>query len=305
MKTIPTSIWILSLVAATVLSAVCCKGDGPEEGGNATVTGVKISESAITIGPGATYTLAAVVQPKNAANKSVIWETDNSNILYINNGAVTGLKEGKAKVTVTTLDQFMTASCEVTVKANMESKDIKVFKPITIKVGETSDPIQYKVEPEGCNVGAFFSSNNTKIATVTPDGRVTGVSVGTASIMVRAGDNRMGYPYDGCDVNVVNELVFPTGVLFSNVPLDMQVGQVVDIMKTPQTGGLPCVVFSPTNANILDITVSSNDESSLSVTDNKFYYSVKALKRGTATLTVRTPKGASQSITINIFDKKP
>lgn len=302
MKKIPTYICSLSLLAAVVLSAICCKGDGPEGGGNATVTGVKISESAITIGPGATYSLTATVQPKNAANKNVIWETDNSNILYIDNGLVTGLKEGKAKVTVTTLDQFMTASCEVTVKANMESKAIKVLKSITVKVGDTSDPIQYKVEPEGCNVGALFSSNNQNIATVTPDGRVKGVSTGKTTITVRAGDNRMGYPYSSCNVNVVNELILPTSVKFSNVPTEMKVGQVVDIMKTPQTGTTPCVLFEPGNANVLDIDISSSNVSSLSVTDQGSYCTVKALKPGIPRLAVQTPRGASHSMEIRISE---
>ena len=295
-----SGIRILAVSAMIAILPAACKPDG--EGG--TVTGVKISESAVTVGPGAPHSLTATVLPKNAANKNVIWESDNPEILWVSNGTVVGLKEGTAHAVVTTLDQFMTASCEVTVKANQPSEKITVLKDITVKAGDTSEPILYRVDPDGCNVGALFTSNNTKIATVTPDGRVKGVAVGTTKIVCSAGDNSSNY--GKCNVNVVNELIYPTKARFVNVPSDVQVGQTVTILKTPPPYGTsPYIVVEPENVNVMEYTVHADNSGKLSIVEDATSYSVTALKKGAPSLYIETANGFSQMITIYIHDGAP
>ena len=69
------------------------------------VTGVAITVDTLFVYEEQVDGLAAIVTPKNATNKKVQWSIDNSDIATIdNNGAVTGVKEGKTKAHVTTED---------------------------------------------------------------------------------------------------------------------------------------------------------------------------------------------------------
>ena len=79
------------------------------------VTGVSLPKTA-SVQAGKTKTLTATVKPSNAANKSVYWTSDDTYVVSVDtNGKITGVKEGTANVTVTTVDGGFTATCAVTV----------------------------------------------------------------------------------------------------------------------------------------------------------------------------------------------
>jgi len=60
--------------------------------------------------------LTATVLPENASNKNVRWESTNTGVATVNNGKVTAVKKGSAKIRVITEDGNKTAECDVTVK---------------------------------------------------------------------------------------------------------------------------------------------------------------------------------------------
>ena len=78
------------------------------------VTGVALDAEEATVNIGETITLNAAVSPANATNKAVTWESDNASVATVNNsGVVTGVAEGTANITVTTVDGEFTDSCVV------------------------------------------------------------------------------------------------------------------------------------------------------------------------------------------------
>lgn len=101
------SLGILNDMAGTI--------DPPE---NIPVTSVTLSENRITLTKsGQTKQLAANVNPSNATNKSVTWESDHPEIASVTqNGLVTATGEGNATITVKTSDGNKTASCQVNVE---------------------------------------------------------------------------------------------------------------------------------------------------------------------------------------------
>lgn len=80
------------------------------------VTGIKLSRQSATIDLAASTKLIATVEPINATNKDVIWETDNPAIARVTNGIVRGYAEGTTVVKATSKDQGKVAYCIVTVK---------------------------------------------------------------------------------------------------------------------------------------------------------------------------------------------
>ena len=67
------------------------------------------------IAAGKTEKITATVQPPNATNQSVSWESDKTGVATVADGTVTGVAAGEAKITVKTGDGNKTASCTVKV----------------------------------------------------------------------------------------------------------------------------------------------------------------------------------------------
>lgn len=81
------------------------------------VTGITVTPTTATVRVGNTTTLIETVAPANATNKSVTWASNNESIATVANGVVTGVAEGTATITATTVDGSFTANCTVTVKS--------------------------------------------------------------------------------------------------------------------------------------------------------------------------------------------
>ena len=79
------------------------------------VTGVTLDKTSLTLQETGSDTLTATVEPADATNKNVTWQSDNANVATVQNGTVNAVGAGKATITVTTADGGKIATCEVTV----------------------------------------------------------------------------------------------------------------------------------------------------------------------------------------------
>ena len=91
-----------------------CKNDDDDDG-DVAVTGVTITSTVTAVTVGEKITLTAKVLPENATNKTVTWTSSDTTVATVKDGEVTGLKEGKVKITAKAGEK--TATVEVTVKA--------------------------------------------------------------------------------------------------------------------------------------------------------------------------------------------
>lgn len=84
---------------------------------NIPVIGVKLDKTSLTMQETGSDTLTATVEPDNATNKNVNWESSDTSIATVDaNGKVTAVKEGSATITATAADgSGKSASCAVTV----------------------------------------------------------------------------------------------------------------------------------------------------------------------------------------------
>ena len=80
------------------------------------VTGITLSKSSLELSEGDTFTLTATVAPTDATNKAFTWKSDKPAVASVDeNGKVTAVAAGTAKITVTTTDGGKTADCTVKV----------------------------------------------------------------------------------------------------------------------------------------------------------------------------------------------
>lgn len=80
------------------------------------VTGLSVNPTTLTVSEGRTESIVANVVPVNAANKSVTFTSSDETIATVTpQGVVTGVAEGSATITATTVDGGFTATTAVTV----------------------------------------------------------------------------------------------------------------------------------------------------------------------------------------------
>ena len=78
-------------------------------------SGITISDNNISIAEGETYKLNAAVFPDNANDKSILWNSDDSNIASVSeDGTITAIKAGSTNIYANTCNG-LTAVCSVTV----------------------------------------------------------------------------------------------------------------------------------------------------------------------------------------------
>ena len=88
------------------------------------VTGVSLNKTTLELEEGEEETLVATVLPEGATNKEVEWKSDNTDVATVDeNGKVTAVKAGEAKITVTTKDGGYTDECAVTVTKGEEPQE--------------------------------------------------------------------------------------------------------------------------------------------------------------------------------------
>lgn len=156
---------------------------------------ITLSPSSLTINVGVTKSVSATVTPKNASVKNLKWDSSDNTIAKVNSkGQITGVKAGKATISVSTADGSATASMNVVVKSSGSTtnpstsvgvKTINVYPTsMYLSVGSTGY-IDAVVLPENAsNNKILYSSSNTKVATVNKYGTVKAVGAGTAVIKV-------------------------------------------------------------------------------------------------------------------------
>lgn len=197
-----------------------------------TVSDIIISPEEATIEVGEKATLTAEVKPDEVANKNVKWISSNDSIATVENGIVTGIKEGNATITAITESGNKRAEAKITVKKSQDSNTDDTKKDDNKQDGSNKDnnttinvtgvkvtPINSKIvvgksvtlvatiSPENAtNKNLKWVSSDEKIATVTQNGVVTGVAAGTVEISVITED---GQKVAKSTVTVEKETVIP------------------------------------------------------------------------------------------------
>jgi len=166
------------------------------------VTSISLNKSSETLSVGDSYNMIASILPLNATNQSVTWSSSNSSVASVDsNGKVTAVSAGTATITAKTVDGNKTDTCNVVVVVNVTSISLNKSSE-TFTVG-CSDTIIATVSPlNATNQSVTWLSSNSSVATVDSNGKVTAVSVGTASITAKTVD---GSKTDTCNVIVLSD----------------------------------------------------------------------------------------------------
>ena len=108
------------------------------------VTNITLDKTELPLYTGDSEILTATIEPDNATNQAVTWESSDPNVATVDNGKVTAVAAGEAFITVTTADGGKTATCQVKVTQSTYSitADITTLDFGSVYIGYTRPTAQ-------------------------------------------------------------------------------------------------------------------------------------------------------------------
>lgn len=250
------------------------------------VTGVSLAYDSLKLAVGKSKTLKANIEPADATNKKLIWESSDESVAAVTSSGVVRAKgPGNATILVTTEDGSYSASCNISVYTAVTGVKIAA-ETVTIPKGEKRI-LTATIEPANAqNQELTWTSSNTDIVKIdSVTGQVTGRTVGTAKVTVTTSDGGFS---DSCIVEVVQ---LATGVTLSFSSVSLDAGKTKTISAT----------VTPSSATLKTVTWSSSDEKIAKVSSKGTITGVSA---GTVTITATSKDGAATA-TCRVTVKQP
>ena len=278
-----TFLWSYTKDGSVNGNSDACWVDNVYIGAPLAVTGIEVLEQ-LDIPVNGTGTVAFSVLPENAYNKNVSFESADAGIAAVNaNGVVTGVSAGETTITVTTEDGGFTGACAINVYNQAVTGVTIEPSEAELTVG-SSTKLTATVLPENAtNKNVIYSADDESILSVDQNGKVTGLSLGTATVTVTTEDGGFSA---SAEITVMPVRV--TGVSISPKAASVGLGHTIQLTAS----------IKPSNAANKNLSWSVSDETIISVDDQG---TVTGLSLGTATVTVTTEDGgftASAEITV-------
>ena len=250
----------------------------------APVAGIAISEPTAILMPGETAQLHHSFVPVDPTDTAVTWTSTDASVATVSaTGSITAVSVGTATISVTSHDGGKIASIPVRVSTSVESVSLDA-DAFTVGVGGARRLVATVLPSNASLARVTWSSSDPAVASVGPDGTVTGLSTGTSTITVTTTDGS----FTATSVATVGEARPVTAVSLDETDLWMTLDSTSSLRAT----------ISPADASNTSITWSSADPSVATVDANGLIISTG---RGTTTITATTVDGGfSASATIAV-----
>jgi uncharacterized protein YjdB len=253
------------------------------------VTGVTLNKLTLTLTVGNSETLVETVEPSDATNKKVSWDSDNSDVATVTNGFVTALSPGEARITVTTEDGDFEKTCIVTVTPVLVTGVEMNEEAITLEEGDTKVLTATVLPETATNKNVTWLSSDTDVATVDVHAEnhvatIRALAEGEATITVTTVN---GSHSAECVVTVIPVdpgTVAVTGVTLNKSALTLIMGSSETLIETVE----------PPDATNTNVSWDSNNTAVATVNNG----TVHAHTVGTATITVTTENGGFEKTCI-------
>lgn len=230
-----------------------------------------------TINLGATETLTVVYNPEDTTDdKTVTWNSTNTDAVTVDNGVVTAVGEGSSTVTATVGEKV--ATINYTVRIPLESITINGDETLS-KNEEKTLTVTYNPTNTTDNKTVDWESSNPEIVSIDSTGKITGKKGGTAKITATVG-------------NVKAEKEVKVVVPIESVSLSGD-----DSILKGETKRLTATINPEDTTDDKTITWSSDDENVLFVDQNG---QIRGIKEGTANVkAVVAGEETTKQITVN------
>ena len=243
------------------------------------VSEITLNKTTLNLIKGQSETLAALVSPADATDKTVTWTSSNEQVATVSGGKVTAVGGGNAVITAKAGDK--SATCAVTVTVPVTG--ITLDKTTLTLVEGTSAVLTATVTPaDATDPSVTWTSSDPGVATVS-DGKVTAIRKGETTLIARAGEEQAT-----CLVKVEKKVIPVSSITLSQSTLTLAKGASETLTATvlPADATDPGVTWTTSNAAVA--TVDANGK-------------VTAVGGGHATITAKAgDKEATCAVTVNV-----
>ena len=153
------------------------------------VQGISLDVGHCEVPVGTVGKLNATVYPSNATYKGVMWSSNNSNVVRVDdNGSVRAVGPGSAVIVAKTVENGQTAICTVTVTDPNQRRYLPVTavhvtpSTSTMAVGQFLYASAKVYPDEAANKNVIWNSTNPTVAVVDQTGKITAVGTGSTVI---------------------------------------------------------------------------------------------------------------------------
>lgn len=151
------------------------------------VEGITISQNECTLAVGSNLKLETAVNPANATNKKVLWNSSNESVCTVKDGLITAIAKGTSIITATTEESNFRANCTVTVVQPVTNITLDHSTYELHSIGD-SGKLTATVEPEDAsNKDVTWKSSNESVCIVS-NGTIIAVGYGEAVIIATSVD---------------------------------------------------------------------------------------------------------------------
>ena len=250
------------------------------------VSGVTVSQTAMTLNKGASAALQASVVPGNTTeDRSITFSSDNASVARVDaSGLVTAIAPGVAHVTAN--HGLLGAVCTVTVLSPLQA--VRIGQETLSVIEGSSANLSVIFEPADTTdpKTVSWSSENPEIALIDENGSVTGVREGETVVTAAAG----GFSAS-VTVKVLPWVEVESVTLSETEHVATSRGETFTLTA----------VVTPSDATEGTVTFQSSDENVATVDGAGL---VKAVDRGTAVITA-TAGGKSAACTVTVDIPEP
>ena len=279
------------VVSNTVKITVKAKEDVDEEEPDPLTVSIEVPEKT-TLKVGESINLTAKVE-NNVDNLPLEWASSDETVLTVDtSGKVTGVKEGKAKVTlkvgdVTSAPLELTVEKEEEVEPPVQKTSVEIKDPAKSEL-EVDETLQLEAEVKNSvdNLPVEWSSSDTQVLSVSSSGLVTALKEGEATIKAKVGEAE-----DSVLLKVVKKEVVATDIEYSLRKTTIGVGEKLEIETRVLPEGADQAV-NITSSNELAVRVDGKTIEGLSVTEED----------APVTITISTPNGIIKSVQITVVE---
>lgn len=237
---------------------------------------ITLSQTKATLVVGDKLTLKAKLTPDNAET-GLTWSSSKPSVATVTQkGKVTALKVGTAKITVKT-DNGKLASCTITVKPaptkvrlNKTKATLGVKEKLTLKA---------TVSPSKAYTTLTWKSSDKAIATVSKQGVVTPRKPGTAVITVRTKNGKTA------KFTVTVKAAPKKVTLNKSGTVELKKGKRLKLKATLPKNTVSALTWTSSKPKVASVDQKGN---------------VRALKKGTAVITVKTFNGKTAKVTVTV-----
>ena len=237
---------------------------------------IALSQSKATLAVGDKLTLKATVTP-NDAETGFTWSSSKPSVATVTQkGKVTALKVGTAKITVKT-DNGKLASATITVKP----------APTKVKLNKTKATLGVKekltlkatVSPSKAYTTLTWKSSKPAVAAVSSQGVVTPKKPGTAVITVRTKNGKTA------KATVTVKAAPKKVTLNKSGTVELKKGKRLKLKATLPKNTASALTWTSSKPKVASVDQKGN---------------VRALKKGTAVITVKTFNGKTAKVTVTV-----